>query len=138
MKPVVKLWSLVGTGLIVPRDTGVIYTNQTDGTACDHPTLEGAFIPLSNDYNHERFEDSLESKLCALYPEGWGAPSIETCDLIDQLLAGFHASAGIRVDRDRMSESREAWMWVILDENEKHDFEGFGRSSAILTWPNSD
>ena len=69
----------MGAGLIVPKNTGVIYTNQTDGYACDHPTLEGVFIPLSNDYDHERFDDSLESKLCKLYPEGWGAPTSDTC-----------------------------------------------------------
>lgn len=138
MKPIVRLWSLVGAGLIVPRSTGIIYTNQTDGHACDHPSLEGAFIPLSNDYDHERFHDSLECKLCEIFPGGWGSPTTEICDQVDQLFRQYHETSGIRVDRNKIEESREAWIWVLLDENDRQDFQGFSCCSAILTWPNSD
>ena len=138
MQPLVKLWSLVGAGLIVPRETGIIYTNQTDGYACDHPRLEGAFIPLSNDFNHDEFKNSLEYQLCSLYPEGWGAPTPETCEAIDALLSRFRETRKIRVDRTRLDESRESWIWVLLGEDPDQEFEGFGNCSAILTWPNSD
>ena len=138
MQPLVKLWSLVGAGLIIPRKTGIIYTNQTDGYACDHPQLEGAFVPLSNDFDIERPKDSLEYKLSILYPEGWGRPTTETCDAIEELLSNYPESRNIKVDRDKIEESREAWIWVLLVENEEQDFEGFGECSAVLTWPNSD
>ena len=138
MKPTVKLYSLVGAGLIIPRETGVVYTNQTDGYACDHPALEGAFVPLSNDFNRNRYEESQEHKLCELFPEGWGAPSDEICDRLDELLDTFPEATRIAVDHLKQNESREAWVWVTIEESEKHDFEGFGSGPAILTWPNSD
>jgi hypothetical protein len=138
MKPIVRLWSLVGAGLIIPRSTGIIYTNQTDGYACDHPSLEGAFIPLSNDFDHENYHDSLECKLCEIFPEGWGAPTPEICDQVDHLLGQYPETSGIRIDRDKMDASREAWIWVLLEEDDRADFQGFGNCSAILTWPNSD
>jgi hypothetical protein len=138
MKPIVRLWSLVGAGLIVPRSSGIIYTNQTDGYACDHPSLEGVFIPLSNDYDHERYQDSLECKLCGIFPEGCGAPTPEMCDQFEHLFEQYPETAGIRIDRDKVDESREAWIWVVLEESERHDFQGFGHSAAVLTWPNSD
>ncbi|MCW1926251.1 DUF6210 family protein [Luteolibacter arcticus] len=138
MKPLIRLWTMVGAGLIVPRPTGIVYTNQTDGTGCDHPELEGAFVPISNDYDHPSYEDSLECALCRIFPEGWGSPSADTCDAVDRLLSGYRATTGIRVDRSRMEDSREAWLWVTITEHPDHDFLGFGECSAVLTWPNSD
>ena len=32
--------------MIIAYPTGVLYTNQVGGYACDHPSMEGAFVPL--------------------------------------------------------------------------------------------
>lgn len=45
----IELWDVVEDGLlgvIVPMKTGVTWSNQTGGTFCCHPELEGIYIPL--------------------------------------------------------------------------------------------
>ena len=49
LKPLIRLYDMVGTSLIVPAKTGVIYSNQTGGTACLQPQQEGFVIPFCND-----------------------------------------------------------------------------------------
>lgn len=47
----------------------------------------------------------------------------------------------IRVDRTRLGESLEAWVWVnLMNEDENSVFLGFGPypRAGILTWFNSD
>jgi hypothetical protein len=46
-KPTIELWDLDWPmGVIVPCESGVKFTNQTGGTMCAHPVIEGVFIPL--------------------------------------------------------------------------------------------
>lgn len=33
-------------GIIIIEKTGIIWTNQTSGTMCHHPEIEGFFIPV--------------------------------------------------------------------------------------------
>jgi hypothetical protein len=47
-KPIIRLWQLTGLGLIIAHPSGVIYSNQTGGYACDHRELEGVFVPLTD------------------------------------------------------------------------------------------
>jgi len=51
----IELWDhSFFVGLIVPQKTGVLWTNQTGAEACQHPELEGLFVPVwSTDLNHE-------------------------------------------------------------------------------------
>lgn len=47
--PVVDLGTLEGghfLGLIVPCSSGVEWTNQVGGVSCQHPKVEGIYIPL--------------------------------------------------------------------------------------------
>ena len=57
---------------------------------------------------------------------------------IDQILASDPSTAGAKVDRERMSESHEAWVYISIEETESSPITGFGNCSAVLTWPNSD
>ena len=53
-----------------------------------------------------------------------------------------------QVDRARLAESMEAWGFVEAETPERSEFSlegpyggsprGFGRSTGVLTWPNSD
>ena len=45
----IELWEHVGLGLILEWPSGVMITNQTGGTSCLAPEIEGVFIPLRND-----------------------------------------------------------------------------------------
>jgi hypothetical protein len=46
--PIVQLWGLTGdwVGLVIPCSSGVYYSNQTHGVVCNHPEVEGIYIPL--------------------------------------------------------------------------------------------
>jgi hypothetical protein len=46
--PRIELWDMYGdfVAVIVPEKTGVIWSNQTAGIACQHPEMEGYLIPL--------------------------------------------------------------------------------------------
>ena len=35
-----------GVGLIILRPSGVLWTNQVGGTGCEHPYVEGIYVPL--------------------------------------------------------------------------------------------
>ena len=50
----VQLWSLSNFfGLIIPEKTGIIYSNQTGGVTCNHPEIEGYYIPLMTGWKPE-------------------------------------------------------------------------------------
>lgn len=82
---------------------------------------------------------------------------------IDRILAREHETAGLLVDRSRLSESHEAWVFVTIRTHPDHFptlplscnaetradplstanqavslLFGFGDARAVLTWPNSD
>jgi hypothetical protein len=52
-----------------------------------------------------------------------------------------HRIGPIRVDRSMLSESREAWVYVIVSADDK-DFvplaDASGEAKGVLVWPNSD
>lgn len=77
----------------------------------------------------------------ALFPEGSPGDITEAiADQIDGLLAASPLTAAIRVNKARLSESREAWLHVVLDQRSDTDtvFADWHGESAVLTWPNSD
>jgi hypothetical protein len=152
MKPLISLIDHVGLGLILEFPSGVIYSNQTGGTSCLHPELEGVFIPLRNDCVQESREFlSPEHVLFAYFGgpkwRGTGATKgidSEDADFIDQLLAKYRLAHCITTDRSRLRDSQEAWVWVQVtsdeDVPELGAFVGFAPypRSGVLTWQNTD
>jgi hypothetical protein len=165
MKRVVNLWGHAGTGLIIKCATGIAYTNQSCGHHCLHPEQEGAFVPVGNDVALPSRElISKEYELTAYFEgapwHGSGAATGLTeadADFIDRILADRPDLRQIRVDRSRLTESHEAWVHVLVNEEEgpmvgsigadmTHVLQrlttisGFGPFplEAILTWNNSD
>lgn len=141
-KPVIQLWLGRQVGLIILRPSGVYYSNQTGGYACQHPLEEGVFVPIHScelDFGKALSEYFTGSKW-----NGWCCDGIdeETAAFMDSLLKKSGLSNEIKVDRTRLKDSREAWVYVNVNTPAKTNWlsaiSGLGLCSAVLTWENSD
>jgi hypothetical protein len=63
-------------------------------------------------------------------------------DYIDGFLVKDGYTRFLRVDRSRLEESHEAWIYVdvLAEEGDRRLalISGFSATKGILTWPNSD
>ena len=125
-----------GLGLIFEYPSGVYYTNQTGGYACHHPVQEGAFIVLDNSRGlNYKLEDYFTA-------DKWGGHcysgiDVETADFIDDFLEGIYDL--LRVDRSRLAECEEAWIFVIVQRDEEPHYPEWSIGGrGVLTWNNSD
>ncbi|RKG63588.1 hypothetical protein D7V80_30090 [Corallococcus sp. CA054B] len=67
----------------------------------------------------------------------------ETAQEIERILglSGVTRELGVRVDRARLAESHEAWVYVEVPAQPENGFASLERlpaSKGILTWANSD
>lgn len=141
-KPLVQLWCGQRLGLILLRSSGVYYSNQTGGYACLHPLVEGVFVPVHGD------ESDMEKRLSEYFTgpkwNGWCCDGIdeETATFVDGVLAQCHLTKEIKVDRNRLRDSHEAWVYVDYanptEADWRSEISGFGTCKAVLTWENSD
>src|SRR5688500_9872107 len=114
----VKLWSHVGTGLIIKCSSGIVYSNQACGTCCLQPEQEGVFVPIGNDVAvPSRVLLSKETALRAYFEgppwNGTGAMrglTKQDADFIDELLKEPPSLGYIRADRSKLAGSHEAWV----------------------------
>lgn len=147
----IELWEHVGLGLILEWPTGVVIANQTGGTSCLAPEFEGVFVPLRNDCTvKERILISPENELHDYFTgprwRGTGATNgldSDHADFIDSTLSKASLFPAIRVNRDKLHESHEAWIHVVVNGDEPCDpplFSGFAPypRPGVLTWQNSD
>ena len=148
MKPVLKLYESIGTGIIVAFPSGVSYSNQTGGTFCLKPEIEGVYVPVRNDYllpngPLESPEIELSRYFVGLVGAIRGLKAADA-DFIDSILhrVGLHT---VTVDRSRLAKSHEAWIHVVIagdedDDSSRATFSGFSPypRQGILTWCNSD
>ena len=127
----------VGAGLIIPAETGIHWRTQAGGVSCLQNVLEGLFIPFNSDQTSSTSEDGLYCRLEAFYErEGrvWSA----NADHFDALLAADASTAWVRLDRERLSESDEAWVHVVMAPVGDWPVKGLPPGPAVLTWLNSD
>jgi hypothetical protein len=93
---------------------------------------------LVSEIPHERYECPIEPLLKAM---AWG-PVVgitdERATEINVLLKSHPMTAGISVDRTRLSESEEAWVYVTVEATELATYQGFGSAKGVLVWSNSD
>jgi len=151
MRGKARLWESVGLGLIVEWPSGVVFSNQTGGTSCLHPELEGVFVPLSNDCQRqgERLL-SPETELQDYFegPKHRGAGATRgldqgDVDFIASVLAKWRLDSLVTVDASRLGDSHEAWVHVSVhgldpaDPLSLFDFAPYPRK-GVLTWSNSD
>lgn len=153
VKPLILLYDATGAGLIICCESGVRISNQTGGTSCLQPEVEGIFVPLRNEYLPEEgtlrsIEEDLTQWFGGSKHGGSGATlglDQEDADFIEGLLHRSRLSPAVSVDHSRLRDSHEAWVHVIIhgDETAETDlalFSGFAPypRSGILTWSNSD
>jgi len=151
--PIVQLWEAVGLGLIIEYPSGIAYSNQTGGTSCSHPKVEGLLVPLRNDTEYEtRRLLSPENELYDYFkgPKYCGTGAIggldvEDVSFIESVLEKYRLSSCISIDRSRLADSHEAWVYVNVEREERSEdhlkiFAGLGPypRSGVLTWTNTD
>ena len=132
-KPRIRIWEIEGLGLILIRETGVIVQNQTGGLNCIQSEAEGIYVPLQTEAHEiETFFADYETLDSA------------AADFLDEY---FHRDVNgnlrfLSVDRARLHESLEAWVYVNVAQPDGDPrlnlIQGFGETSGILTWSNSD
>jgi hypothetical protein len=132
----VRLWHEPGVLLIILEETGIIYENQTCGCACYQSSAEGILVPFNNDPPLDQPELSTAAQLSSLL-EGAHYLTNEA-DRIDAILASDWVTRCARVDRFRLRDSGEAWVYVNITEEADSFLTGFGNCRGVLTWQNSD
>jgi hypothetical protein len=134
----VSLYELEQLALIILEESKVIYSNQAGGHYCLQPEAEGVLVVLSADYSLVEHKAALVwERLTAVFG---GASSYTTevqAEEIDDLLSFYLVTNNINVDRTRLKDSYEAWVYVDI-QGDSSIIEGFGNCKGILTWPNSD
>lgn len=133
IKPIIDLINFDGLGLIISFPSGVIYTNQVGGYACLHPEIEGVFFPLA--VKHKKILFALESH----FRGDWNHLQAKDADVVDKLLRS-EDFGHLKVDRSKLKESFEAWIYVEVGDLTRTFplISGFGKTKGILTWANSD
>ena len=135
--PRVTLWNIEGVMLILLRESGVIYTNQTGGHTCQQPEAEGILAPFNNSPPLDQPHLSTESQLKRVLTGAQRLTPAEA-DEVDEILARSRDTKCAKVDRARLTDSMEAWVYVEVNECGDHLISGFGPCKGILTWSNSD
>jgi hypothetical protein len=174
-KPLIRLYDAGGLGLIVLFPSGVLYSNQVEGASCDQPQAEGIYVPLVDEVVNQ--EEQLYKWFTGytyvdgiVKLNGGGTSGIdpEDADAIDAILHARLLTSFISVDRSKLKESCEAWVYVkIINQPPErpvsyssgvgktasgltvtdadyplgvfmYPLYGFGECTGILTWNNSD
>ena len=129
-------------GLIILQPSGAFYTLETGGYACYHESAEGVFVPV-----HEETEDSQQGLLTAHFTgpkwNGWCSEGIDEKDAeyIDYVFSLSPATDYLRVDRFRLDDSKEAWVYIRISESGDDPncpISGFGNCKGVFVWGNSD
>lgn len=135
----IALLSITQTVLVIPRNTGIIYTNQIGGTQCNHPELEGFIVPIEYDTPIKEPQESLTNKLCEMFPDGNpGVVEYKEAERIQELLNNSPFTKDVTIDWDKLFMSKEAWVHVIVTGTLDDTIEMAAVKEAVLTWPNSD
>ncbi|WP_417368487.1 DUF6210 family protein [Flavobacterium beibuense] len=147
MKPLIRVYDAIGLGLIIIHPTGIFISNQTGGTACLQPKEEGIYLPVGNEYYDNSLISSPETELTD-YFSGNKYSSTGATDGIDEedvntitaILAKYRLEHFITIDKTRLKDSHEAWIYVNIDcTTESYLLSGFDTQlKGILTWANSD
>lgn len=128
----VCLYNLEQLALIIKSESDVAYYNQAGGYACLKPSSEGILILI---------DDEMRAILKGLSFIIINKPRLtdKDADQIDDILNSNTGSKGLIVDRNKLEDSMEAWVHVLINyQNANFDIKGFKEVEGILTWNNSD
>lgn len=141
-RPRVLLWDIDRAFLIVEWENQIAYENQVGGLDCRVGVQEGILVPLG-------FSEEELDKLFKLPFEASGLGITPTlADQMDALFSGRPSFFYISVDRERLQDSCEAWVYVRLgtvpEVKRRDDASYLGMAygvsgrRGVITWPNSD
>jgi hypothetical protein len=130
-KPVIRLYDSTSLGLIVHYPSGVLYTNQVGGTNCLQPQTEGVYVPLFDEVVNQ--EQQLYDYFVGPKWYGCCANGIdsETADAIDAILHARYITMFLSVDRSKLGESCEAWVYVTIAKQPPEPPVSFSTASGI-------
>lgn len=142
IKRKIKLYDAVGLGLIISLPTGIEFTNQTGGNACYQLSIEGIYVPIANDCSLSNELISPEIDLIEYFSKNI-SDKINEKDIfkINEILEKYDLSELIRIDKDKINKSFEAWIYVDIIQSERFGYllENFEFPlKGVLTWFNSD
>jgi len=122
------LYGLSQLVIILEQPTGVWYHNQTDGCCCHQRYQEGILAIIETG---ELYPAIAQYMLNNRFTE-------EEADHVDSLFDKYSAPF-LKVNREKLRESEEAWIHVAVDCNHNlSPFSGFDCKYGVLTWDNSD
>jgi len=130
-KHLINLIEFSAVGLILKVPSGVFYTNQSGGYACEHPEIEGVFYPLPVKPGNAEL-----SALTQHFNGTWGHINETDVEFIDRMLRSNGHSA-LSVDQTKVDQSYDAWVHIKVKAG-CEDLCGFGNCEGVLIWPNSD
>ena len=128
--------------LVIEHASGVVYRNQVLGVLCRQAELEGVLAPVD-------FSDADLERIMNLPYEPRSGFAEHLADALDEIFAAAPRARYLKVDRARLQDSSEAWVFVLIDTPaDRTEFVpgmdyfgsmyGFGPVRGVLTWPNSD
>lgn len=131
-----------GLGLIILQPSGAFYTLETGGYACYHAHAEGVFVPLQREIDEDQ-EMLLRAHFTGPKWEGWCSEGIDedTAEYVNYVLSLSPSTSYLKVDRTRLDDSREAWIYVNVSEptgDALPRISGFGKCKGVFVWGNSD
>ncbi|MDO5769406.1 MAG: DUF6210 family protein [Psychrobacter sp.] len=134
----IRLWEMYGANLIYPTTSGILLSNQVGGGACFQSQLEGFILPIEQQFSPNNvWLSELELALYQIF-ENCAQIDIDMANAFDQLMQSSVTTNFIRINRDKLTDSCEAWLHVHVCESEFATFHGFGNFEGVLTWHNSD
>ena len=140
IKKSANLWALEDDqyfGLIVSMKTEIFWSNQTGGVACNHPKIEGLYVPLPLSWLKE---NPIENFVNSHQPFS----ATENAKIVSEFLrANPEASQRFEIDRKSKIRAQEAWLPVRVKKVKRESLDWdilapFYGKSGILTYPNSD
>ena len=129
-------------GLIILQPSGAFSTPETGGIACYPELAAGVFVPL-----HEETDASQQGLLTAHFtgPKWNGSCDDgideQTAEYVDYVFSLSPATNYLRVDRVRLDDCKEAWIYVRVREPSENSYppiSGFGDCKGVFIWSNSD
>lgn len=143
--PLIYLYNIEDIGIILLYPSGVRYLNQVGGFSCLQNTEEGVYVPIA-DVIVDQFSPLMIHFFDGPKWKGSCGNGIDTIDAdeVDRILGLAPETRLIKVDRTRLHDSCEAWIYVdIAEVDDDSQFplkkiSGFGHCKGVLTWPNSD
>lgn len=136
----VELPDVANVCLIVGHPTGVRYEHQCGGLACRHNTLEGFLVPLEE-------SAQMAEALSAYFYDGpkyqghcYDGFDEDDARFVDALIAAG-GSAWARVDRQRLADCCEAWVFLKIEAGYicvPYCYGSDPGTTVVMIWENSD